>query len=241
MHLSLVIPAYNEADRLPETLEKVVAYLDRQDYDAEICIIDDGSLDATCEVVLRYTNSEKTAVHLESLRKNRGKGAAVRKGMLDCAAGVYRVFYDADGSTPIEELEKLWPAFDAGAEVVIGSRALLESDVQVHQSWVREHMGKINNLVLRCLGITHFSDTQCGFKGFTATACAEIFPRQTIERFSFDAELLYIAERHGLKVVDVPVRWVNHPESRLNAVTDSVRMVLDLLTIRLKGLMGSYR
>lgn len=241
MHLSLVIPAYNEAGRLPDTLSKVVAYLDAQDYDAEVWVVDDGSHDATRELVSGFSEPSRTSVHLESLGHNRGKGAAVRRGMMDCATGDYRVFYDADGSTPIEELEKLWPCFEAGADVVMGSRALAESNVEVHQAWMREHLGKINNLVLRILGITHFSDTQCGFKGFTAKACAVVFPRQTIDRFSFDAELLYIAERHDLKVVDVPVHWVNHPESRLNPVTDSIQMVLDLLTIRLKDLMGRYR
>ena len=241
MHLSLVIPAYNEAQRLPDTLEKVLAYLDAQDYAAEVVVVDDGSTDDTVGVVEAYPVSGKTALHVVPLSVNRGKGAAVRQGMMESTTGAYRVFYDADGSTPIEELEKLWPSFEQGVDVVIGSRALPESDVQVHQAWLREHLGKINNLVLRCLGITHFSDTQCGFKGFTAAACEAIFPQQTIERFSFDAELLYIAEKHGLKVEDVPVRWINSPDSRLNPVTDSLRMVLDLLTIRVKDLMGRYR
>jgi len=269
VHLSLIIPAYNEAKRLPGTLEQVLTYLGRAPYSAEVIVVDDGSSDATAEVVRGYAGEDiplnppskgdlpediphdppskgdsseglrLVPVRLHALARNRGKGAAVRAGM-GAASGAYRVFFDADASTPIEELEKLWPAFEAGADVVIGSRALPESEIQVHQAWYREHMGRVYNLILHVLGLTPFADTQCGFKGFTAAACAVVFPRQRINRFSFDAELLYIAQKHGLKIREVPVRWVNSPQSRVNPLTDSSQMFFDLLRIRLNDLRGHY-
>lgn len=239
--LSLVVPAYNEEARLGETLTTVLAYLGAQAYTAEVIVVDDGSTDRTVPLARDFAQCEAAVpVRVVVQGQNLGKGAAVRTGMHETARGRYRVFYDADGSTPIRELARLWPCFAAGADVVIGSRAIPGADIVQHQRWYREGMGRMNNALLRALGITQFRDTQCGFKGFTARACAVVFPRQTIERFSFDAELLYIAVKHGLKVVEVPVRWENSPSSRLNPITDSSRMVLDLLTIRAKDFAGRY-
>ncbi|MCC6694321.1 MAG: glycosyltransferase family 2 protein [Candidatus Hydrogenedentes bacterium] len=236
MRLSIVIPAYNEAGRIGGTLESIEAYLTRRTYKSEVIVVDDGSTDETATIV----RERFPEVRLISYRPNRGKGHAVRTGMTH-AHGDYRVFYDADASTPIEEVEKLWPHFDAGADIVIGSRALPESNVQVHQAWYRENMGRIFNVLIRMLGLTHYPDTQCGFKGFTARACAVVFPRQTIERFSFDAELLYIAAKHGLRIEQTGVCWINCPYTRLNPIADSTRMFLDVLTIRWKDLCGRYR
>ncbi len=152
-----------------------------------------------------------------------------------------RLYYDADASTPIEEVDKLWPIFGNGAEVVIGSRSMPGSDVQIHQPWYRENMGRVFNRIIRILGITHFPDTQCGFKAFTAHACGIVFPRQTIARFSFDAELLYIAQKHELSVEQLPIRWKNSPHTSVNALMDSARMFWDALTIRFKDAMGRYQ
>ncbi|MFP4499396.1 MAG: dolichyl-phosphate beta-glucosyltransferase [Candidatus Hydrogenedentota bacterium] len=235
----MVIPAYNEADRIVDTLHGAIGYLDAEPYDAEIIVVDDGSDDGTRAAVEGVGAAGRTPVRCVHYAANQGKGFAVREGMA-AATGDYRVFYDADGSTPIAELEKLWPRFEAGADVVIGSRSLPESDVAVRQAWYRECMGKVFNGVLRLLGLTRFRDTQCGFKGFTAAACAVIFPRQTIMHFSFDAELLYIAQLHGLRVDEVPLRWLNEPKSRVHPVRDAVRMFWDLLRVRWRALRGGY-
>jgi dolichyl-phosphate beta-glucosyltransferase len=216
----------------------VQAYLAEQSYASEVIVVDDGSTDATQAVVREYATDQ---TRLVPLARNQGKGAAVREGLWREACGAYRVFFDADASTPIEEVEKLWPVFEAGADVVIGSRALPDSRVEIHQAWYRETMGRMNNVILRALGLTHFSDTQCGFKGFTADACVVIFPRQTINRFSFDVELLRIAARQGLRVKEVPVVWRNSTQTSLNPLTDSARMLWDLLVIRGRDLRGAYR
>lgn len=239
-HLSLVIPAYNEADRLGTSLASVLGYLARQSYTAEVIVVDDGSEDATVAVARTHSGGS-VPVRVVSLGRNLGKGAAVRAGMHEEARGAYRVYFDADASTPIEELEKLWPRFAAGADVVIGSRRAAGAEITVRQRWYRQSMGVMNNRLLRLLGVTRFQDTQCGFKGFTEAACEVVFPRQTIERFSFDAELLYIAQKHGLHIEEVPVRWMNSPSSRLHPLWDSSRMVADLLSIRVKDLLGAYR
>lgn len=236
MRLSIVIPAYNEDDRIGPTLERINAFLAKADYESEIIVVDDGSSDNTVSVV----HDKAPATQVISYRPNRGKGHAVRTGMT-AAKGDIRVFYDADGSTPIEEVDKLWPVFESGAEVVIGSRSIPGADVQIHQPWYRENMGRVFNRIIRILGITHFPDTQCGFKAFTAHACSIVLPRQTIARFSFDAELLYIAQKHDLRVEQLPIRWINSPHTSVHALIDSVRMFWDVLTIRFKDAMGRYQ
>lgn len=239
MHCSLIIPAYNEAARIGETLREVLAYFDGQPYEAEVIVVDDGSGDGTRAVAEGCAGAGKTPLRCLAYGANRGKGYAVRAGM-EAAGGAIRVFYDADGSTPIRELEKLWPRFEDGADVVIGSRSLPDSDVRVRQKWYREFMGKVFNVLLRLLGLTHFRDTQCGFKAFTAGAAGAIFPLQTVMRFSFDAELLYIARRLGLRIDEVPVRWINEPKSRVHPVYDAARMFWDLLCIRWRAFRGVY-
>jgi dolichyl-phosphate beta-glucosyltransferase len=235
-HLSLVIPAYNEAKRIGDALCHVVEYLYQQDYSFEIVVVDDGSEDDTADLV----EQRFPKVRLISYAPNRGKGHAVKAGMT-AATGAYRVFYDADASTPMQELEKLWPRFEDGADIVIGSRTMPGSRVEVPQAWYRKQMGRVFNLVLRCFGLTKFPDTQCGFKGFSARACDIVFPRQTIDHFSFDAELLFIAQRHGLRIDQVPVRWINSTDTRVSAMSDSFRMFRDAFGIRVKGLRGVYR
>jgi dolichyl-phosphate beta-glucosyltransferase len=231
MYLSVIIPAYNEAQRIGGTLRLVLSYLEAQRYEAEVVVVDDGSVDDT-QAVAHYA-AVNSAIPLRVLRlpQNRGKGAAVRAGMLFAAQGDYRLFYDADGSTPIGMLERVWPCFERGADIVIGSRALPGSDIAVRQAWYREYMGKTNNLLLKLLGLTRFGDTQCGFKAFTAEAAQEVFSRLRCERFAFDAEALVIAQQYYLRIEEIPVRWENSPRTSLHPLRDSSRMLLDALHI----------
>lgn len=236
IRLSLVIPAYNEAGRIGDTLNQCLNYFSRQAYDWEIIVVDDGSDDGTADLVRR----EFPMVRVMSYTPNRGKGHATKLG-IGAATGQYRLFYDADGSTPITEVDKIWPLFDGGADIVIGSRSIPGSQVELHQRWLRETMGRTFNLFTRTLLGEPYADTQCGFKVFTAASAAAIFPRQTINRFCFDSELLYIARLHGFNVKEVPVRWINSRNSRVAIVRDSARMIKDLFRIRLNALRGKYR
>lgn len=236
MQLTIIIPCYNESARIPGTLGKVLAYLDGQDYAAEVIVVDDGSTDGTAQVVSREYEGR---VRLAAYTPNRGKGAAVQRGMAE-ARGSHRVYYDADASTPIEELEKLWPRFEAGADIVIGSRALPDSDIAIRQAWYRESMGRIFNVILRSLGLSRFKDTQCGFKGFTAAAAEALFQKQQVMGFSFDAEVLYIARKLGLRIDEVPVRWENCPHTRVDPIRHSAHMLADLIRIRWRAWRGIY-
>lgn len=235
VHLSVIVPCYNESRRVGQTLAIFQRYLRAQPYAHEILVVDDGSDDGTAALVRR----EFPDVTVLQYAENRGKGYATKTGMAE-AQGAYRLVSDADGSTPITELEKFWPEFDAGAEVVIGSRALPESDIAVRQPWYRENMGRVYNLMLRALGLTRCPDTQCGFKAFTAKASEIIFPRQRMDGFGADAECLYIAKRHGLAIAQVPVRWLNSPDTRVHAVFDSLQMMREALTIRVNSFRRIY-
>ncbi|RMH52309.1 MAG: glycosyltransferase family 2 protein [Zetaproteobacteria bacterium] len=237
MKLSVVIPAFDEEARLPRTLEEATAWLDDRleqgdlfdDY--EIIVVDDGSRDRTAEVVEQLAGARS---RLRLLRQpgNRGKGAAVRRGMIE-ANGDIRLFMDADHSTHIRELERGWPLLQQGAGVVIGSRQHAESEIARHQSWLRESMGKCFNAMMRGMTGIPLQDTQCGFKMFTAEAAALLFPQQRIDGFSFDVELIYLAQRAGIEVAEIPVRWVNEPHSRVRMLIDPLHMAADVVRIRL--------
>ena len=235
VRLSIVIPAYNEARRIGPTLIGIHAYLVKQAYAAEVIVVDDGSSDKTAD----FVRSEFPAVRVISYAENCGKGHAVRTGML-AAAGEARLFFDADGSTPIEELEKALPLVDAGADIVIGSRQMQGANVLLHQQWLREHVGRLFNVALLALGLTRMRDTQCGFKMFTARAAEICFGRQTMERFTFDVELLCIAAHHHLRVEEVPVRWTNSPDTRVRMLRDAVPTMRDLFAIRANLRNGVY-
>jgi dolichyl-phosphate beta-glucosyltransferase len=229
--LSVIIPAFNEARQLAGAISRTSAYLhDRLGEDFELIVVDDGSTDDTMAVVRRMA---RDLPFLRLLRQpvNRGKGAAVKRGMLE-ASGKVRLFTDADGSTSIEEVEKVLQAMGQGSDVVIASRQHKDSDIRVYQRWLRRNMGKTFNLLVRVLLFPGLRDTQCGFKAFTDHAARTVFSRQTLEGFAFDAEILYLANRAGLRVVEIPVAWVNVKESRVHILGDSARMLRDLLLIR---------
>jgi dolichyl-phosphate beta-glucosyltransferase len=234
--LSVVIPAYNEAARLPRTLRHLDAYLRETHPDHEILVVDDGSTDGTAEVA---RGAGLPALSVIDYAPNRGKGHAVRRGML-AARGTRRLMTDADLSTPIEELERLAAALDAGADIAIGSRDLSDSNVVVRQPWYREGMGRLFNVFVRLLVLPDLRDTQCGFKLFTAGAAEAAFAPGFLDGFSFDVETLYIARRRGLRIAEVGVTWRNDAATHVS-LRRGAEAFLDLVTIRANGARGRYR
>lgn len=230
-YLSVIIPAYNEELRLAESLPVVLDYLRAQSYTWEVLVVDDGSRDGTSRVAEEI--GQGSACRVIRNEPNRGKGYSIRRGMLE-ARGQYRLFSDADLSTPIEELEKFWPQVEAGYDVVIGSRAVEGSQLVVRQAFYRELMGRVFNLLVRVMLVGGIRDTQCGFKLFTARAAEKVFREQSLEGFAFDVEILVLARRHGFRIREVPVRWINSPATKVSALRDSVRMFADLVRIRLR-------
>ena len=233
--VSIVIPAYNEENRLGASLEKIQRYLSGSKWDfAEVVVVNDGSRDRTGEV------ARAGGARLLENPGNRGKGYTVRHGMLE-ARGEWVLYSDADLSAPIEEIEKLWGVVQRdGAQVAIGSRALDRSLVGVHQPLPREMMGRLFNLVMRVETGLPFRDTQCGFKLFEGKAAREIFSRQKLEGFGFDVEILFIAKRLGYKAVEVPVRWDNVEGTKVSLWLGA-KAFLDPLQIRWNSLRGRYR
>jgi len=228
--LSVVIPAYNEARRLPRSLGAVREYLDGTGEDYEVIVVDDGSSDATADRAERI-GEDWRQLGVIRLGRNQGKGAAVRAGML-AATGELRLFTDADLSTPMEELAKLRRHIDGRCHVAIASRALPASDVQVHQSRRREFMGRGYNRMLRVLVLPGLHDTQCGFKLFTAQAAMTCFEPLRTTGFGFDAEILLRARRQGWTIAEVPVAWRHAADSRVSALRDSVQTFWDLVRLR---------
>jgi glycosyltransferase involved in cell wall biosynthesis len=240
-YISIVIPAYNEEARLPSTLAAVWSYLAARGWpDGEVLVVNDGSLDSTAAVAAQF-QAAHPGLRLLQNPGNRGKGYSVRHGMLE-SRGEWVLFTDADLSAPIEELDKLLDAArERQAAVAIGSRALDRSLIALHQSWFRETAGRIFNLLMRLATGLPFADTQCGFKLFQGAAAREVFRRQRIERWGFDAEVLFIARKLGYKMVEVPVRWSHSEGTKVSMFGDSVHMFLDLLRIRWNQMRGRYR
>jgi len=233
MKLSVIIPAYNEVERLPSTLHDAHAWLDKHlNDDFEILVVDDGSSDDTCESV-RQLMSSMPELSLIEQPQNKGKGAAVRRGML-AAKGDIHVFMDADHSTHIREIEGVFASLETHpeCEVVIASRQHPDSDISEHQSWLREHMGKSFNLLMRLATGIDMPDTQCGFKAFTAKASQQIFSAQKLDGFSFDVEVLFLAAHMRYQVSEIPVEWVNEPNSKVRMLIDPLKMFIDILKIR---------
>jgi glycosyltransferase involved in cell wall biosynthesis len=235
--LSIIIPAYNEESRLPATLERIAAYLQTSGRAAEVLVVDDGSKDRTAAVAESF-RSKLPSLRVVSNGVNRGKGYSVRHGMQE-ARGSVTLFTDADLSAPIEEAGKLIEAL-TNCDVAIGSRAMDRSLISVHESPFREFAGIIFNKIVRIILWLPFVDTQCGFKAFRRETCRIMFEQQTIERFGFDPELLYLARHHGLRAVEIPVRWGHSPATKVSMLRDSMQMFIDVFTIRWNSLMGRY-
>lgn len=229
-YLSVIIPAYNEEKRLAVSLPIIAAYLKAQPFTTELVIVDDGSSDNTDTVARSFQHEISTTV----LRNepNRGKGGAIRRGVL-AANGKFRLFTDADLSAPIAELDKLWPHAEAGYDVVIGSRALPESNLAVRQPASRELAGRIFNAAVQTLLVPGILDTQCGFKLFSARAADSIFNQQTLSGFAFDVEILMLARKLGYKIREVPVTWSDDPASTVSLLK-GLQSFIDLVRLRLR-------
>jgi len=236
-YISVVIPAYNEALRIGVTLREIALFLSLIEEETEIIIVNDGSTDGTELIIRRFMANLndmtrfKTQVIYLNEKTNRGKGFALRKGLME-ATGRYVLFTDADNSTSIRETNKLLPYVKSDYDIAIGSRSIAGSVLIKRQTYIRQMMGKIFNLFVRLCVLKGFIDTQCGFKLFRREAVRSIIPKSKIDGFAFDVEILYIARKSDFKVIEVPITWENHPDSRVKLFSSSYRMLKDLLTIK---------
>lgn len=231
--LSVVIPAYNEEGRLGPSLVRIKEYLAGQSYQSEVLVVDNASTDRTSDVA--------RSAGVEVLEEpKRGKGAAVRTGML-AARGDYVLFSDADLSTPIEEVEGLVAALEAGHDIAIASRALPDSQLLVRQPWYRELVGRLGNLLVRLVAVHGIADTQCGFKLFPRHVAQRLFAAQRMGGIAFDMEVLFLAQRLGMKIAEIAVTWVDSPDTRFSRVRDSLDALKDLARIRINWLLHRYR
>jgi glycosyltransferase involved in cell wall biosynthesis len=247
---SIVIPAYSESARIEHTLKQVIACIGAEGWDAQLIVVDDGSTDKTAEVVERCYRQAPAAMQGRMLmvknesadhteKQNRGKGYSVRNGLLQ-ATGDVVMFTDADLSAPMEEASRLFASIEAGADVAIGSRWLERQRQSIKQPWYRRFFGRCFNAVTRMVMGLPFADTQCGFKAFTRESAQVIFRLQTIERWGFDPEILFIARKLGYKIVEVPVTWGHDERSKMSYLRDGMKMLEEMATIRWNSWMGRY-
>ena len=234
--LSIVIPAYNEETRIAQTLDTVVKYMEGQDYSWEVIVADDGSQDGTAGLVEAAAEANP-GIRLVRL-SHRGKGWAVRGGMLE-ARGQYRFLADADLSMPIEQLERFLPSGPADFDIAIGSREAPGAR-RFHEPFRRHLMGRAFNFMVRLLAVKGISDTQCGFKCFEAHAAETLFPLQRAQGFGFDVEILFLAQRLGMRIKEVPIDWYYHEGSKVKPLRDSFLMLKDLLSVRWNSTKGRY-
>jgi dolichyl-phosphate beta-glucosyltransferase len=234
--LSIIIPAYNEENRLPHALRQVFAFLEKQAYPGEVLVIENGSTDGTLQLAQQFARESPNlrAVHVSG----RGKGLAVRRGMEE-ARGLYRFVCDVDLSMPVEEINHFLPPALTDFDIAIASREA-PGAVRYNEPYYRHLTGRIFNCLIRLLVLPDIQDTQCGFKCFRAAVAEEIFRYQTLTGWSFDVEILHIAHQRGCRIVEVPIRWHYSPESKIHILRDSWRMFLDLLTIRRNARRGAY-
>jgi len=234
--LSLIIPAHNEENRLPGTLEQVFAFLDKQDYNAEVIVVENGSSDRTLAIAQDFARRHLTlrVIHTDK----RGKGLAVKRGMLE-SRGEYRFFADADFSMPVSEINCFLPPALPDIDIAIASRESAGA-VRYNEPFRRHLSGRIFNALIRLVVLPGLDDTQCGFKCFHARAVEDIFPLQTMTGWSFDVELLYIARRKRYRIQEIGIPWYFNPETKVNLLRDSLRMTADLFTIRRNARKGLY-
>jgi dolichyl-phosphate beta-glucosyltransferase len=235
---SIVIPAYNEAGRIPATLQECVDTVRQKGWSAEVIVVDDGSTDTTAEVVRQFAASAPE-VRLLQNPGNRGKGFSVRSGLLQ-ALGEVVMFTDADLSAPMEEAQGLFDAIANGADIAIGSRWLERTRQTIRQPLYRQFFGRCFNAVTRFVMGLPFADTQCGFKAFTRAAAQTVFQLQTIERWGFDPEILFIAFKRGYRIQEVPVSWAHDERTRMSYLKDGIQMLEEIAIVRWNALTGRY-
>jgi len=234
--LSIIIPAYNEENRLPKTLEQVFCFLHKQDYLAEVLVVENGSQDRTLQVAQSFCGQYPQLRVLQN--RSRGKGLAVKRGMLE-AQGEYRFMCDADLSMPVDEISRFLPPSIDNYDIAIASREALGA-VRYHEPYYRHFIGRGYNLLIRLLALPGLQDTQCGFKCFRGALVEELFGLQTLAGWSFDVEVLFIGRLRGCRIVEVPIPWYYNPESKIRVFQDSVNMGKDLITMRLNAWRGVY-
>lgn len=231
MYLSIIIPAYNEERRIGATLSKIYSFLKAKGCDYEVIVVDDGSSDNTASIAAQSELAKEGKLILLKNAKNAGKGFSVRRGILS-SRGDFVLFSDADLSTPITEADKLLQYIAEGFDIVIGSRSIADSDVRVHQPWLRERMGKIFNFFVKTFLVRNFNDTQCGFKLFKGDIARQIADLLKIDGFCFDVEMLYIARQKGYKAKEAGVIWEDSRQSKVRVLGSSLSMFCDLFRIR---------
>ncbi|MDX1437103.1 MAG: glycosyltransferase family 2 protein [Anaerolineales bacterium] len=234
--LSIVIPAYNEAHRLPVTLRKILTFLDSQPYTSEVVVVENGSQDETYQIAMEHANRH-TRVHVHQNNK-RGKGLAVQKGMLE-SRGEFRFMCDADLSMPIDELNRFLPPKLTDFDIAIASREA-PGAIRYNEPRYRHFVGRAFNIMIRQLALPDLQDTQCGFKCFRGEIVPDLFRRQTIPGWSFDVEILYIARLRGYRILEIPIPWYYNADSKVRVFSDSIQMGSDLLAIRRKAAQGAY-
>jgi dolichyl-phosphate beta-glucosyltransferase len=237
IYLSIVVPVYNEENRVEKCISALNAYLSSKNFSSEVIFVDDGSKDKTIDRIKSLTPSFK--YQIVSYPANRGKGYAVKLGM-QTAAGSYRLFIDADMSTPIEELDKFLPMLDEAKHVLIGTRKSKGARVLKRQPFWRQKLGEVFTLLSNVLVVANVTDFTCGFKIFSATAADTIFRRQRIDRWGFDTEIVFLAAKFGYKIYEVPVVWTNDSATKVNLWKDVGRSLTDLIRIRTNDLRGLY-
>lgn len=231
--LAVIVPAYNEMARIAPTLTRIAEFFSQQSYTWSVAVVSDGSTDDTNRIVREFA-AKDDHFQLIAYSPNHGKGYAVRQGMLTLDAD-FLLFSDADLAAPIEEIDKLWAAMDAGADVAIGSRPLKDSKLEIRQPWYREMLGRAFNKAVQILAIKGIDDTQCGFKLFRLDVAQDIFQRCKLDGFGFDFESLMIARDLNYKIAEVPIRWSHQEGSKVVLMRDGPRMLRDLIKLRLAG------